>query len=57
MNSIYTQYEDLAAQINHLNSTRNEMPKVEALIKDVELHQKVNELFADYMGQKINLLV
>ena len=58
MNSIqfYTKYEDLATQINHLNSTRKEMPKNEARIKDLELHQQVTELFADYMGQKINLL-
>jgi len=58
MNTIqfYDRYYPLARESITLDATRKDMPEKEVRIKELELTQKTNKLFADYLGSQLDIL-
>jgi len=53
----YKRYDDLAADKSHFNWVRKDMEDKEIRIKELELNQKTNSLFADWLGSNLNIMI
>lgn len=58
MNTIefYDRYYPIARENTTLDANRKDMKEKDIRIQELELTQKMNGLFADYMGSKLDIL-